>query len=92
MVSEDREHLIQEEKKRIRRLRVLVVLTTNVLYQDAALTLEEALQLVEGAERAILKMFPDKQQTFDIVLRPRFERILRERWGRESNAGRYTAS
>ncbi len=92
MVSEDREHLIQEEKKRIRRLRVLVDLTTTVLYQDAALTLEEALQLVEGAERAILKMFPDKQQTFDIVLRPRFERILRERWGRESNAGRYTAS
>ncbi len=92
MVSEDREHLIQEEKKRIRRLRVLVDLTTNVLYQDAALTLEEALQLVEGAESAILKMFPDKQQTFDIVLRPRFERILRERWGRETDAGRYSAS
>jgi hypothetical protein len=92
MVPEDREHLIQEEKKRIRRLRVLVDLTTNVLYQDDSLTLEEALQLLEGAEKAILKMFPDKQQTFDIVLRPRFERILRERWGKESDAGRYTAS
>ncbi len=81
MVVDDREHLIQEEKKKIRRLRVLVDLTTSVLYQDAALTLEEAQQLVRGAEKAILKMFPDKQQTFDIVLRPRFERILRERWG-----------
>jgi len=81
MVFDDREHLIQEEKKKIRRLRVLVDLTTNVLYQDAALTREEAQQLVWGAEKAILKMFPDKQQTFDIVLRPRFERILRERWG-----------
>ncbi len=92
MVFDDREHLIQEEKKKIRRLRVLVDLTTSVLYQDAALTLEEAHQLVEGAEKAILKMFPDKQQTFDIVLRPRFERILQERWGRESDAGRYSAS
>lgn len=62
-------------------MRVLVDLTTSVLYQDAALTLEEAQQLVRGAEKAILKMFPDKQQTFDLVLRPRFERILRERWG-----------
>ncbi len=81
MVVDDREHLIQEEQRRIRRLRVLVDLTTSVLYQDASLTLEEARQLVEGTENAILKMFPDKQQTFDIVLRPRFERILLERWG-----------
>lgn len=81
MVVDDPEHLIQEEKRKIRRLRVLVDLTTSVLYQDAALTLEEAQQLVRGAEKSILKMFPDKQQTFDLVLRPRFERILRERWG-----------
>ena len=81
MVFDDREHLIQEEKKKIHRLRVLVDLTTSVLYQDIALTREEAQQLVRGAEEAILKMFPDKQQTFDLVLRPRFERILRERWG-----------
>ncbi len=54
MVFDDREHLIQEEKKNIRRLRVLVDLTTSVLYQDVALTLEEANQLVEGGENAIL--------------------------------------
>ena len=55
MVVDDREHLIQEEKKKIRRLRVLVDLTTSVLYQDAALTLAEAQQLVRGIEKAILK-------------------------------------
>ena len=26
-------------------------------------------------------MFPDKQLTFDIVLLPQFERVLRESWG-----------
>ena len=81
MIVDDREHLIQEEKKKIRRLRFLVDLTTSVLYQDTKLTLNEARQLVRNTEKAILKMFPDKQQTFDLVLLPRFERILRERWG-----------
>ncbi len=76
-----REELIQEEKRKTRRLRVLVDLTTSVLYQDSSLSLEEARQMVRGTEKAILELFPDKQQTFDIVLLPRFERILRERWG-----------
>ena len=81
MAVDRREKLIQEEKKNIRRLRVLVDLTTSVLYQDSSLTLEEARQMVRGTEQSILEMFPDKQQTFDIVLLPRFERVLRERWG-----------
>ncbi len=81
MEVDRREELIQEEKEKTRRLRVLVDLTTSVLYQDSSLTLEEARQIVRGTEQSILEMFPDKQQTFDIVLLPRFERILRERWG-----------
>ena len=72
---------IEEEKKKIRRLRFLVDLTISVLYQDADLTLQEARRMVEGAEKAILNMFPDKQLTFNIVLLPRFERVLHERWG-----------
>ena len=72
---------IEEEKKKIRRLRFLVDLTISVLYQDADLTLQEARRMVEGAEKAILNMFPDKQRTFNIVLLPRFERVLHERWG-----------
>jgi len=81
MEKEERERLIQEEEKNIRRLRFLVDLTTNVLYQDSSLTLDEARAMVRNTEKAILAMFPDKQQTFDIVLLPRFERILHERWG-----------
>ena len=81
MEKEERERLIQEEEKKIRRLRFLVDLTTNVLYQDSSLTLDEARAMVRNTEKAILAMFPDKQQTFDIVLLPRFERILHERWG-----------
>ncbi len=81
MDEQERERLIKEEERNIRRLRFLVDLTTSVLYQDQTLTLEEARNMVRNTEKAILAMFPDKQQTFDIVLLPRFERILCERWG-----------
>ena len=72
---------IEEEKRKIRKLRILVDLTMSVLYQDAHLTLAEARRMIRGTERAILHMFPDKQRTFDLVLLPRFDRVLRERWG-----------
>ncbi|HXK62575.1 MAG TPA: hypothetical protein PLP42_22035 [Acidobacteriota bacterium] len=81
MDEQEKKRLIEEEEKKIKRLRFLVDLTTSVLYQDPTLTLEEARTIVRNTERAILAMFPDKQQTFDIVLLPRFERILTERWG-----------
>lgn len=80
-IPEERERLIQEEERKLRRLRFLVDLTTNVLYQDPALTLKEAQEMIRNTEKAVLKMFPDKQLTFDMVLLPRFERILRDRWG-----------
>jgi hypothetical protein len=73
---------VQEEKSKIHRLRTVVDLTTSVLYQESSLTLDEARQLVRNTESKVLTMFPDKQQTFDLVLMPRFERILRDRWGK----------
>ena len=75
MRSEERETLIQEENKRIRRLRFLIDLTVSVLYQDTSLTLAEGRRMVRNAEKAVLRM------TFDILLLPQFERTLRARWG-----------
>jgi hypothetical protein len=81
MDAEERERLIKEEEVKVRRLRFLVDLTISVLCQDQAMTIDEARAMVRNTEKAILTMFPGKQETFDIVLLPRFERILRERWG-----------
>ncbi len=78
---ENRQELIQEEKKKMRRLRFLVDLTTSVLYQDTDLTVDEARSMIRGVEGAVLRMFPGKKRTFDMLLVPRFERIMYERWG-----------
>ncbi|MFH1177384.1 MAG: hypothetical protein V1750_08250 [Acidobacteriota bacterium] len=72
---------LQEEQRRLRQLRLLVDVTAQVLAQDEGLTLCEAVRLVESARAASLRLFPERGDTFDIVIRPRLERILLERFG-----------
>lgn len=68
---------VAEEQRRLRRLRTVVDLTTAVLMQGR-LTPEEARELVTAARRRALELFPDKEGTYDLILAPRFERLLRE--------------
>ncbi len=66
------------------RLRLRVDLTCYRL-RFTQLSREEAAELIERTKTEILELFPDKEQVFELVLRPRFERILNERalaeWG-----------
>ena len=68
---------IAEEQRRARRLRTIVDLTTAVLMQGR-LTPQEALELVATARQRTLELFPDKEDTYDLILAPRFERLMRE--------------
>jgi hypothetical protein len=70
---------IDDENKRIRRLQMMINMVTSVLCQ-ADLTIEEASELVASAKRAALAMFPDKEFAFDIIYKPRLQRVLRERF------------
>ncbi len=76
----EREEPLREEEERLRRLRLLVDVTAQVLSEDEKLTFCEALRLVEAARTASLRLFPDKNDTFDLVIRPRLDRIVLERF------------
>jgi hypothetical protein len=71
---------IAEEARRVRILKMTVDLTANVLMQQA-LGREEAEALVAATRKRALELFPDKAGTYDLILKPRFERLLRERFG-----------
>ena len=43
---------------------------------------DQALFVVEGVKRFALGLFPDKEETFDIVYAPRFKRLLNEKFQR----------
>jgi hypothetical protein len=69
---------IREEQIRMLRLRVRADLTAYRLAQGS-LTSGQALELIEQTRAEILALFPGKDDVFDLVLRPRFLRLLNER-------------
>jgi hypothetical protein len=70
---------LAEEQRRVNKLRRMIDVTCAVLRQ-AVLTRQEAEDLVSAARRDALALFPDKGDVFDLVVGPRFKRILDERW------------
>ena len=70
----------EDEARRIRRLPVMMNMVTSVIGQDPALTVEEASELAAGAKRAALAMFPDKELAYDLLYKPRLQRLMRERF------------
>jgi len=73
-----------DEQLRMGRLKRVVDITAYWLEQGS-FNHEEALSIIEHARGEILKLCPGKDEVFELVIRPRFLRILNERalarWG-----------
>ncbi len=70
-----------EEQKKVRRLRFMVDFSLEYI-RTQKLDHDQALLVVEGVKRFALGLFPDKEETFDIVYAPRFKRLLNEKFQR----------
>ncbi len=70
----------EQESRNIRRLQVMINMVMSVISQDPNLTLEEASELAAGAKRAALAMFPDKELAYDLLYKPRLQRLMNERF------------
>ena len=79
--SEDRakptptQEQIDDESRRIRRLRILVQLTVETI-ADGGLSPEEASGMIAATRRVALEMFPGKERAFDLLYRPQFQRVM----------------
>ena len=69
-----------EEARRLRRLQMMMSMVMSVIGQDPDLTLEEAAEMAANARRAALTLFPDKELAYDIIYRPRLQRLMDERF------------
>ena len=76
----ERERGNNEESRRIRRLQVMMNMVMSVISQDPGLTVEEASEMAANARRAALSMFPDKELAYDLIYRPRLQRLMNERF------------
>jgi hypothetical protein len=71
---------ILEEARKVRRLQLVVGLVMNVISQDDGLPLEEASELVAATRKYALSLFPDKEQTYDLIYQSRFRRLMFEKY------------
>ncbi len=69
-----------EEAKLLRRLQMMMNLVMQTIAQDGSLTIDEASQMIADARSAALSMFPGKDLAYDLIWRPRFQRLMRERF------------
>jgi hypothetical protein len=69
-----------EEQKLIRRLQMMMNMVMQVIAQDTTLTVDDAAQMIADTRKAALAMFPGKELAYDLIWRPRFQRLMRERF------------
>jgi hypothetical protein len=70
----------QEEQKLIRRLQMMMNMVMQVIAQDRTLTVDDASQMIADSKKAALAMFPGKELAYDLIWKPRFQRLMRERF------------
>jgi len=76
----EQDRMNDDEPRRLRRLQVMMSMVMSVISQDPDLTVEEASEMAANARRAALTMFPDKELAYDLIYRPRLQRLMNERF------------
>jgi len=78
LMAADKQALASEERQ-LRRLRRAMDVTATLLW-GVDLTFEESQDVVSHAKETALQLFPDKEETFDLIYGSRFRRILVEKY------------
>ncbi len=69
-----------EEARLLRRLQMMMSMVMQTIAQDGSLTIDEASQMVADAKTAALAMFPGKELAYELIWRPRFQRLMQDRF------------
>lgn len=68
---------IEEESRRIRRLRIVVNMSLGLIAQGG-MPYEEAQEIVAAAKRLAEELFPGKGYVFELLYRPQFRRLIND--------------
>jgi hypothetical protein len=70
---------IKEENKRIRHLSRLVDFSLALIAQSP-MPLDEAQRIVQAVRQQAMRLFPGKEETFELLYTPRFRRLIAEKF------------
>ena len=76
---ESNDDLLWEEQE-MRRLRIIVDYAESLLHRSE-LSHKDCLDLVENTRKTVLRLFPGKEDVFNLIYVPRFSRVIGERSG-----------
>lgn len=78
-----------DQRRRMRRIRMIVELTSNLIRSDQTVSAREARCLVNCARKAILELVPGYDMQYSLLIAPIFDSILRKRWPHEHCSSPY---
>lgn len=81
MDDDELKQAITDENKKIRRLRFIVDFALQFIGTQQ-ISHDDAMAVVEGVKKHALRLFPGKDDAFDIIYAPRFKRLLNEKFKR----------
>ncbi|MEE8199882.1 MAG: hypothetical protein V3R29_01830 [Candidatus Acidoferrales bacterium] len=70
---------VREETRRLRRLQLTVRVVMNII-RHGNLPFEDASGMVAATRKVALDLFPGKEKTYDLLYRPRLQRLLVEKY------------
>lgn len=70
---------LKEENRRLRAFRLVTDLTVQRLSVEP-LSIEESYSIIEDLKRVAEALFPGKAEVFDLVIAPRLNRVINERF------------
>ncbi len=77
-MTDNSDDLFREEQQ-IRQLRIIVDYAESMLRRPD-MTHRECLNLVESTRKTVLRLFPGKEDVFNLIYVPRFSRVISERF------------
>jgi len=78
-IREYTEAEIREENERIRHLRRLVDFSLALIAQSP-MSPDEARRIVQAVRQQAMRLFPGKEETFELLYTPRFRRLIAEKF------------
>ena len=71
---------LEEEARKIRRLQTVMNMVMSEIATSSDMTVELASEMAANMRRYALSLFPGKELAWDLIYKPRLQRLMHERF------------
>jgi len=71
---------LDEEARKLRRLQMMMNMVMSEIAMSPEITVEQASDMAANLRRYALSLFPGKELAWDLIYKPRLQRLMNERF------------